>query len=62
MLKRYRVTETAPSRLNGRRVEVDQILDLPEAVALYDRDLGYLVEEPAEGAEAPLAEPAEPGL
>ena len=49
----YRVTDTAPPRVNGLRVKPGETLMLSEAEALYERDLGHVE------AATPEAEPAD---
>jgi hypothetical protein len=42
----YRVTDTAPPRVNGVRARPGDLMTLSAAAALYERDLGHIVETP----------------
>lgn len=50
----YRVTDTAPPRVNGERVKPGDLMILSEAEARYERDLGHLVETTTDAEAAPL--------
>jgi hypothetical protein len=54
----YRVTDKAGPRVNGQRVKAGDEIKLTEAEAMYERDLGHIVEltkeSPAEMQGEPL--------